>query len=53
MSRARTTLKEPVITGRIDRPELLKIPEIVNVSIATGTRIMAGVGTRMKSFPAP
>jgi enamine deaminase RidA (YjgF/YER057c/UK114 family) len=29
-----------VITDRIDPPELLKIPEIVNVSIATGTRII-------------
>ena len=28
-----------MITDRIDPPELLKIPEIVNVSIATGTRI--------------
>ena len=29
-----------MITDRIDPPELLKIPEIVNVSIATGTRIV-------------
>ena len=29
-----------MITDRIDPPELLKIPEIVNVSIATGTRII-------------
>jgi enamine deaminase RidA (YjgF/YER057c/UK114 family) len=29
-----------LITDRIDPPELLKIPEIVNVSIATGTRII-------------
>jgi enamine deaminase RidA (YjgF/YER057c/UK114 family) len=29
-----------VITDRIDPPELLKIPEIVNASIATGTRII-------------
>jgi enamine deaminase RidA (YjgF/YER057c/UK114 family) len=29
-----------MITDRIDPPELLKIPEIVNVSVATGTRII-------------
>jgi enamine deaminase RidA (YjgF/YER057c/UK114 family) len=29
-----------MITDRIDPPELLRIPEIVNVSIATGTRII-------------
>ena len=29
-----------MITDRIDPPDLLKIPEIVNVSIATGTRII-------------
>jgi len=29
-----------LITDRIDPPDLLKIPEIVNVSIATGTRII-------------
>ena len=29
-----------MITDRIDPPGLLKIPEIVNVSIATGTRIV-------------
>ena len=29
-----------MITDRIDPPELLKIPEIVNVSIATGTRLI-------------
>jgi enamine deaminase RidA (YjgF/YER057c/UK114 family) len=29
-----------LITDRIDPPELLKIPEIANVSIATGTRII-------------
>jgi enamine deaminase RidA (YjgF/YER057c/UK114 family) len=29
-----------MITDRIDPPELLRIPEIVNVSIATGTRIV-------------
>jgi enamine deaminase RidA (YjgF/YER057c/UK114 family) len=29
-----------VITDRFDPPGLLKIPEIVNVSIATGTRII-------------
>ena len=29
-----------MITDRIDPPELLKIPEIVNVTIATGTRII-------------
>ena len=29
-----------MITDRIDPPGLLKIPEIVNVSIATGTRII-------------
>jgi enamine deaminase RidA (YjgF/YER057c/UK114 family) len=29
-----------LITDRIDPPELLKIPEIVNVSIATGARII-------------
>jgi len=29
-----------LITDRIDPPALLKIPEIVNVSIATGTRII-------------
>ena len=29
-----------MITDRIDPPELLKIPEIVNVSIATGSRII-------------
>jgi enamine deaminase RidA (YjgF/YER057c/UK114 family) len=29
-----------VITDRIDPPQLLKIPEIVNVSVATGTRII-------------
>lgn len=29
-----------MITDRIDPPELLKIPEIVNVSIATGARII-------------
>jgi enamine deaminase RidA (YjgF/YER057c/UK114 family) len=30
----------PMITDRIDPPELLKIPEIVNVSIATGSRVI-------------
>ena len=29
-----------MITDRIDPPELLKIPEIVNVSIATGSRVI-------------
>jgi len=29
-----------MITDRIDPPELLKIPEIVNVSVATGSRIV-------------
>jgi len=29
-----------MITDRIDPPGLLKIPEIVNVSIATGTRLI-------------
>jgi enamine deaminase RidA (YjgF/YER057c/UK114 family) len=29
-----------MITDRIDPPELLKIPGIVNVSVATGTRII-------------
>lgn len=29
-----------MITDRIDPPALLKIPEIVNVSIATGTRLI-------------
>jgi enamine deaminase RidA (YjgF/YER057c/UK114 family) len=29
-----------MITDRIDPPGLLKIPEIVNVSVATGTRIV-------------
>ena len=29
-----------MITDRIDPPELLKIPEIVTVSVATGTRII-------------
>lgn len=29
-----------MITDRIDPPQLLKIPEIVNVSVATGTRII-------------
>jgi enamine deaminase RidA (YjgF/YER057c/UK114 family) len=29
-----------MITDRIDPPGLLKVPEIVNVSIATGTRII-------------
>src|SRR3954467_15948809 len=29
-----------MITDRIDPPELLKIPEIVNVSIATGARVI-------------
>jgi enamine deaminase RidA (YjgF/YER057c/UK114 family) len=29
-----------MITDRIDPPELLKIPEIVNVSIAIGTRVI-------------
>lgn len=29
-----------MITDRIDPPELLKIPEIVNVTIATGTRFI-------------
>jgi enamine deaminase RidA (YjgF/YER057c/UK114 family) len=29
-----------MITDRIDPPELLKIPEIANVTIATGTRIL-------------
>jgi len=31
-----------MITDRIDPPGLLEIPEIVNVSIATGTRIIRG-----------
>jgi enamine deaminase RidA (YjgF/YER057c/UK114 family) len=29
-----------MITDRIDPPGLLKIPEIVNVSVATGTRVI-------------
>jgi len=29
-----------MITDRIDPPELLRIPEIVNVSIATGARVI-------------
>jgi enamine deaminase RidA (YjgF/YER057c/UK114 family) len=29
-----------MITDRLDAPGLLKIPEIVNVSVATGTRII-------------
>ena len=29
-----------MISDRIDPPELLKIPEMVNVSIATGTRVI-------------
>jgi enamine deaminase RidA (YjgF/YER057c/UK114 family) len=29
-----------MITDRIDPPELLKIPEMVNVSVATGSRII-------------
>ena len=29
-----------MITDRIDPPELLKIPEIVNISIATGSRVV-------------
>ena len=29
-----------MITDRIDPPELLKIPDIVNVSIATGSRVI-------------
>jgi hypothetical protein len=29
-----------MITDRLDPPGLLKIPEIVNVSVATGSRII-------------
>ncbi|TMK50862.1 MAG: RidA family protein, partial [Actinobacteria bacterium] len=37
---ADVTEGEPMITDRIDPPGLLKIPEMVNVSVATGTRMI-------------
>src|SRR4029079_1906771 len=42
LARAESLHRErpPMITDRIDRPELLKISEIVNVSIATGSRAL-------------
>jgi enamine deaminase RidA (YjgF/YER057c/UK114 family) len=41
-----------MITDRIDPPELLRIPEIVNVTIATGSRVIHVSGQTAYSLTA-